>query len=109
MLASTVQFSTNDHPTTLQETPSPPHGRYVSQVMPGTEIPTSPRGITPPAGPPTIRPARLFFQDPTGCYLLSPSPAAPTHHVPRHQVAVLAGPAVAGSDWPVSPPSSTPT
>src|SRR6266576_3843670 len=66
MLASTVQFSTNDQPTTLQKTPAPQNGRYIFQVMPGTEIPTSRHNAD----------SRLFLQDPTGCYVLTPSPAA---------------------------------
>ena len=36
------------------------------QVAPGTEIPTSRRNAD----------SRLFLQDPTGCYVLTPSPAA---------------------------------
>src|SRR4051795_11516935 len=80
MLASTVQFSTNDQPTTptvphqprrTRQQPALPDGMR-DQVMPGAEKqpPRSPAGAYP------SRQTRLFFQDPTGCYVLTPSPAA---------------------------------
>ena len=83
MLASTVQFSTNDQPTTPTPTPAPTPNRattaaqptmerYADQVVPGTETTTPPRTIRPGGAPPPHGGrARLFFQDPTGC----PSPA----------------------------------
>src|ERR671921_654524 len=80
MLASTVQFSTNDQPTTPRPPPNPQHRRpsrpasqwYGNQIVPGTErqpLP-EPSGSKAPASP-----ARLFLQDPTGCS--PPPPAAP--------------------------------
>src|SRR5688572_1382547 len=51
----------------------------------------------------------LFFQIPNRVLSCAPSPAAPAETVPRpSREAVLGLPAVAGSDWPVSPPMSTP-
>ena len=99
----------NSQPTTNPQ-PHSPHQHHHSDryERPGyvwTEIPTtSSAGQMPPAG------LRLFFQDPTGCCLCSPSPAAPaqTRSVETRGFRVLGVPAVAGSNWPVSPPLSTP-
>jgi hypothetical protein len=68
MLASTVQFSTNDQPTT-RSTPhqQPPQGSGMrGQVMPGaggTLVPLTALKDN----------QRLFLQDPTGCFTLLPS------------------------------------
>src|SRR5688572_10591423 len=83
MLASTVQFSTNDQPTTRTAHTKPPtqpakpttSKRYVNQIAPGTETTTHPHH-SEGAG----EPARLFFQDPTGC--LSSSTSRTSHRFP---------------------------
>ena len=104
MLASTVQFSTNDQPTTHTSPTSPETSDGIgNQIVPGTETTTSRRNAD----------SRLFLQDPTGCCVCSPSPAASPNHFPhrRHPeapAAVLTRKTVAGSGWPVSPPLSTP-
>src|SRR3954465_8522466 len=88
MLASTVQFSTNDQPTTLNapHQPRPQPDGMRSQIVPGIE--DQPRGF-PHNG--------CSFRYPTGCYVFV------AYHQP-HQAsrstpsrAVLAEPAVAGS------------
>src|ERR1700754_4173146 len=66
MLASTVQFSTNKQPTTLDPTPQPDAQRR-RYARPGHAWRSDPE---------KTRSVSLFFQDPTGCLL--PSPAAPT-------------------------------
>src|SRR6185437_10499893 len=75
MLASTVQFSTNDQPKTGPKTSAPPRGRSAFSVLPGTEN----NNLTASAG------SRLFFQDPTGCCVLTPpvSRTEPAFHTPR--------------------------
>src|SRR4051812_9610959 len=71
MLASTVQFSTNNQPTTHSPTPAtrnttPTRGRLSDTVcetrpcLDSSETTTRPEGHDPKA-------TRLFFQDPTGC------------------------------------------
>jgi hypothetical protein len=93
MLASTVQFSTNNHPhpphhnlppantgngfairawMTIQNKPPPTHG--VASTEPGA--------------------SGLFLQDPTGCLPWTPPPAAPDHFplpTPQDRVVLAAG------------------
>src|SRR3954447_24027761 len=70
MLASTVQFSTNDQPkTTSDNTTHHNRGRYIAAVLPGTETNIHP-GIRP-GHQPNGRSCGLFFQDPTGCCVCS--------------------------------------
>jgi hypothetical protein len=82
MLASTVQFSTNDQPTTHSPTPNPQPTDQPANVLkrymgPGhawlKQQPSSPESL-PEAPAPTYRGRPwLFLQDPTGCYIASPS------------------------------------
>jgi hypothetical protein len=99
MLASTVQFSTNDQPTT----PTKTHQHRVTatgmsfQVMPGIEKqPTriiGPRGSQASRAPNIPRKGAgiwLFFQIPNRVLFLSPSPAAsftgfPCPPIPKHR------------------------
>ena len=76
MLASTVQFSTNDQPTTPQKTPPPSTKSQKPSTMTGMfpKLCLALKETTHPhhsggAG----EPARLFFQDPTGCCYNLPS------------------------------------
>src|SRR5215208_1139210 len=119
MLASTVQFSTNDQPTTSRRTPAPPpwpmcpsRHAWLKQQPPTPPDPdtTGPRHRRTPGttGPPAP-PGWLFPQDPTGCS--PPDPAAPTDGFPHPRKrgdAYSHPPAVARTDSPVSPPTSTP-
>jgi hypothetical protein len=99
MLASTVQFSTNNQPTTTTPTPNPgttPEGaskRYMDQVMPGSAETTTRAGRQPPhpTPSPALRPARLFFQDPTGCCLCRPPQPHQHHRSTPHQSAAVLG------------------
>jgi hypothetical protein len=76
MLASTVQFSTNDQPTTHHPTPAPtpPPTRGQNQTVCGARpclaAETGPKNHPPPR----TGDACLFLQDPTGC---SPPTARP--------------------------------
>ena len=76
MLASTMQFSTNNQPTTHTTHTSHHHttDRYANQAMAGTRKTTTPQ--------------RLFPQDPTGCS----TPHQPHHNTvptPHKTMAVL--------------------
>lgn len=93
MLASTVQFSTNNQPTTHSPTPNPTTaGGMQDQAMPGQPSPTTTgRSMVLKKQP------WLFLQDPTGC--LHQSPAAPrtrSHH-PRRSSCTRGTMAVAGT------------
>jgi hypothetical protein len=87
MLASTVQFSTNDQPTTPTHTPHPNHdqpqstttGRYVYKAVPGEKTTPHCSGATFA----TWNNPGLFSQDSTGC---SSSSTSRTDHVVFHQV-----------------------
>jgi hypothetical protein len=101
MLASTVQFSTNNHPHPPHHntTPTPtrrPRDQFCSQSM--DDHPEQPH--------PTPGRSGLFFQDSTGCLF-------GRHHQPHSRAfpprrAVLATETVAGDNLPVSPPMSSP-
>src|SRR5215213_9843689 len=86
MLASTVQFSTNDQPTTPPPTPDPRTGPGNAETPTRSGLQTrsclAPKTTThrpaPLRGEPTTR---LFLQDPTGC---PPSPTNPTDRCVPH-------------------------
>ena len=65
MLASTVQFSTNNHPHPPTTTRQPPHRQPTVLRSDADDHPEQ---------------EDLFLQDPTGCH--TSLPAAPTHTVP---------------------------
>jgi hypothetical protein len=98
MLASTVQFSTNDQPTTHR-----PHTHPQPRPVCKTRPCLAAHGTTAPLKAPKDNPqhVRLFLQDPTGC---SPPPTSRTnptfHHNPREtrRPCVLAGLAAAGRE-----------
>lgn len=104
MLASTVQFSTNDQPTTR----TAPHQ---------TRPPPAVYGTRPCLAPDKRRPLVQATERQPMVVLSGPNrvPVTDTqpHHplVPHHPegMAVLEHQAVAGTDSPVSPPMSTPT
>src|SRR5512139_637588 len=76
MLASTVQFSTNDQPTTRS---APHQTRHIRRryARPGHAWqPTKPEG----SAQGSERQPRLFLQDPTGCF--TPNPSRITSAVP---------------------------
>jgi hypothetical protein len=81
MLASTVQFSTHNQPTTHHQTPAP---------TPHRDQPVCPRSClaVPKQQPPDHRPAWLFLQDPTGCPSSAPAAPRPVPH-PHSRGAVL--------------------
>ena len=83
MLASTVQFSTNNQPTT--HSPTPTTTTWLRFARPGhawrlDELPLVSKALKQ-------QPLGLFFQDPTGC--LHPSPAAPEPRSHHPKAAVL--------------------
>jgi hypothetical protein len=77
-------------------------------VMPGIGATTTPGQSPHGARRHYLGRRRLFLQIPNRVLSLSPSPAAPAVSVPPSKACVLGLPAVAGSNWPVSPPMSTP-
>ena len=114
MLASTVQFSTNDQPTT-HTTPTshkqhPPTGESCLHGMRARLClalkATPPRTISPEA---PASPARLFFQDPTGCYTPHTSRTTTLFLYPPKGACTKSLWPLPAPDWPVSPPLSTPT
>ena len=91
MLASTVQFSTNDQPTTPRPATEPKPSNHqefdgiAGQAVPGIEDQPPPTGRS-------LTPTSLkgqhgcSFRYPTGCKFCAPSPAAPDttfHHPPK--------------------------
>jgi hypothetical protein len=96
MLASTVQFSTNDQPTTHSATPDPTTRRRYA--APGHAWQSNPRSNNP----------WLFLQDPTGCHPPSPSRTSPPVPTPPQERCTRLNRPLPGKNSPVSPPSSTP-
>jgi len=91
MLASTVQFSTNNHPNT----------------RPCIHL-TPPRaGMNTRAQMTVQNKQRLFFQDPTGCLTLLPAAPNPPLSDPERSYTCARRPLPKKSS-PVSPPLSTP-
>src|ERR1700748_2293366 len=84
MLASTVQFSTNDQPTTHHEntrtSTNKPAGNKPTQRLQRTGMFSKLCLAVPKKQPPDSHPDRLFFQDPTGAF--PSAPAAPGNLVP---------------------------
>ena len=103
MLASTVQFSTNNQPTTHKPHTYNHHMVTVCETRPRL---APSRGITSDFGS-ERQPLGLFLQDPTGC--LHPPPAAPQSRSHHPRVAVLEDPwPLPAPNLPVSPPSEHP-
>ncbi len=110
MLASTVQFSTNDQPTTHRHPPNPAtvtsHKRYKQPGHAWTETTTtrSPQATTP--APPASH--GCSFRTQQGAHRLPPAAPTPvpptTSQLPRTRNAGRCR----RHDSPVSPPSSTP-
>ena len=123
MLASTMQFSTHNQPTTHPETPAPRHrrhrhhpNRYAPQVMPGTETTTTPhrgtrrhRAADPPGRPGCSLRTQQGAQHPPRPPPPAPfrTPGTPPRGHPPGRVPDPAGHQPT-TDSPVSPPTSTP-
>jgi hypothetical protein len=94
MLASTVQFSTNDQPTTrycLPPNPEPtgPNGMK-DQVMPGAEK-QQPRGLSPTRGASLPAGLRLFLQIPNRVLYARPNRTTSPFHARKRAVLKPAG------------------
>jgi hypothetical protein len=115
MLASTVQFSTNDQPTTHNaphQQPQPPPNRRPrsgmrDQAMPGRPTPPHPTGhqrsLRPSERQPTVVPSgpnRVLYIP------LQPHQINRSHH---HSGCTKSTRPLPNTNSPVSPPSSTPT
>ena len=108
MLASTVQFSTNDQPTTHSPTPNPTHtSQTVCETRPC--LATPPPKHTAASKSLKQQPPGLFLQDPTGCSTASPSRTNPTVPTTPKSSCTRSSTAVARKNSPVSPPSEHPT
>jgi hypothetical protein len=102
MLASTVQFSTNNHPHPPNTTCNPPGQRptRATVLCQSTDDPS--RTHPPPPGA-----IGFVLSGPNRVSAWAPPPAAPAaFHSPTRRSGLYSPPAVAGDDLPVSPPMS---
>lgn len=106
MLASTVQFSTNNQPTTHSPTPnSPPQGtRY---ARPGHAWHPPDKHHARQRGSETTT-RELFLQDPTGCSTSLPSRTNPTVPTTPKSSCTRSSRPLPGTNSPVSPPFEHP-
>jgi hypothetical protein len=107
MLASTVQFSTNDQPTTHKPHTRPGNHRRYTRPGHAWQTPETPQGSEPVSERNNQR--ELFFQDPTGCYPPSPSRTTKNRSIPPEGSRTKTPQPLPGKNSPVSPPLSTPT
>ena len=108
MLASTVQFSTNDQPTTHSPTPANPPTDPVCETRPCLADSQDPHQASDQSL--KQQPHGLFLQDPTGCYPPLPSRITGNRsHPPRRTGCTRRPRPLPGKNLPVSPPSEHPT
>ena len=104
MLASTVQFSTNDQPTTR----STPHQHHHSDRYARPSHAWQPNELTPANGSERNN-HRLFFQDPTGCSTSLPSRTRTHPFPPPESSCTRLSRPLPKKNSPVSPPYEHPT